>query len=429
MRDRFSTEFYFFGVEVDILRSDTHSVEINSKEKLEKWLVTQVPAVRPTIALRIALRLLPFALNPNRYRAKDRHDVEVALFRACVILWVALSREVQSDRQPTIAAAAYAAQSFPGHIADQLAYLGARTVADAAASFSDPTAGPYADVDDIILWQNIQRDCDSISAGTFPKDLITKPLWDGPYTEALLPDLVIMDLHLVSVGQGFNLWNKWYGRRFNGKISNFGIPQEKEKILNARLINASDEWWRREPAVVNGQIQSWIDELTPKIDFEEIQLRTTNGATPQFGSDEELHRRAELQTRIMELQRELADVHPQPAVIGHNRPPVDLDNAEVADAPAVVQEARDLTVALAAELQPAKPDILAVIEKLSRLQKIGRWLAKIGNLFAESAAKAAGTTVGTLLGGISLSSLLPGTQADLGPVLQSGWSWLQSLIR
>jgi hypothetical protein len=404
-------------------------MKINSKDSLEKWLVTQAPVVRPTIALRMALRMLPFALNPNRYKSSTEQSLfEVALFRASVILWIALSRVGHSDIQPTMAAAAYAAQSFPSHMADQLAYLGARSVADAAASFSDPTTGPYADVDDIIVWQNIQRDCDSISAGTSPKDLLTKPLWDGPYTEALLLDLMIMNSHLMSVGQGFDLWNKWYGRRFNGKMLSFGLPQEQEEILSAHLIDASDEWWRRKPALINGDIQRWIDELMPKTDFEEIQLRLTTGAAPLFGSNEEHRRRTELQARIMELQLELAVVYPQPAVIGHNRPPIDLDNAKVADAPAVVQEARDLTVALAAELQPVKPDISAVIEKLSRLQKIGRWLAKIGNLFAESAAKSAGTTLGTL-GTLSLSSLLPGTQADLGPLLQSAWSWLQSVIR
>jgi hypothetical protein len=236
--------------------------------------------------------------------------------------------------------------------------------------------------------------------------------------------------------ENYSVWIDWYERRIRGERAAFDIPGDKrgieDKKILRRLAEATDEdFWGKGHEYVNATLKGWLDEarerVAPPPDFDAIQSRLNAGATPQFGSQEEQNRRAELQDRIEALRLELEGLDPPLAGIGHNQPPLDLDATEIADAPAVLKEVRELTIALATELRPSRPDVPAVLEKATRLQKIGGWFAKMGNLFAEEAAKSAGKTVGPAIA-VILAAQLPAIQAALGPVLQSAWSWLQSLL-
>jgi hypothetical protein len=243
-------------------------------------------------------------------------------------------------------------------------------------------------------------------------------------------------MDLADIDPNYSVWIDWYERRIRGERAAFDIPGDKGRIEDKRILRrlaeATDEdFWGKGHEYVNATLKGWLDEararVAPPPNFDAIRSRSNAGVTPQLGSDEEKNRRAELQDRIEALRLELEGLDPPPAGIGHNQPPLDLAETEIAYAPAIVQEVRELTVALAAELRPSRPDVPAVLEKVTRLQKIGGWFAKMGNLLSEEAAKNAGKVLGKGVA-LWLLSLLPGVRAALGPVLQSAWSWLQSLL-
>jgi hypothetical protein len=177
-------------------------------------------------------------------------------------------------------------------------------------------------------------------------------------------------------GAGFTVWIDWFQRRIDGQTTGFDLSPAADAEICHRLIDASEDWWNREPRLVNADIQNWIDELTPQPDFTAFQARIDAGATPQFGSDQERDRRADLQKQIAALNEQMENLEQAPAPIGHNRPPLDLEVADVEDAPAVLQETRILTASLATEIVAEKPDIVATLDKLRRLKAIGKWLGR-----------------------------------------------------
>jgi hypothetical protein len=417
----------------------------------------QEPKVSAAIALRAALRVLPVALNLRYFRSGAPQPVlTAALFHATSISWYVSNVSTQdiTDRASAARAAADAASYAAADVAADAAFA-ARAAADAATDAAyaaraavDAVAAVYAAVDavdaaadaaaaaddateSLAIWRIVERDCESIAAGTSPKALLAQPLWSGAIPEWAQDDIKAMEAHLAMLGDGFDLWTAWYRRRLIGDASGFGLPADGETELARRLIEEDNGWWKREPILVNGDIKAWIDELRPPPDFDAIKARIEAGAMPQFGSEEEQRCRAALQERIEALRLELESLDQPPAPIGHNRPPVDLEIAEDEDVPAALEEVRKLSVGLANDVQPVEPDIPNVLEKLSRLQKIGLWFAKKADVFAEEMAKSAGGKFGGILGGglaFWLISKLPGVQAAFEPVFQAAWVWLQSLL-
>jgi hypothetical protein len=111
--------------------------------------------------------------------------------------------------------------------------------------------------------------------------------------------------------------------------------------------------------------------------------------------------------------------------IGHNRPPIDLDEADADDAPAVFNEVRALTDEINTAIQTAEPDLLATVEKLSRLQRLYRWFRKLANESIEDFVKEGAKSAGKWFGPAALGvAVLPTLQS----VFPAASAWLEVLM-
>jgi hypothetical protein len=106
--------------------------------------------------------------------------------------------------------------------------------------------------------------------------------------------------------------------------------------------------------------------------------------------------------------------------IGHNRSPIDLDEADAEDVPAVFNEVRALTDKVRTAIQPSEPDLPSTVEKLSRLQRLYRWLRKLIKESVEDFVKEGARSAGKWFG----PAALPAHFA----VLLSAGQWLEVLM-
>jgi hypothetical protein len=275
-------------------------LDIGNRDQLENWLKGQTPEVAAAIALRTALRALPVALNLHHFKGRTPQPaLTAALFRCCSISWVACNsptQEIAAARAAAYAAARAAAYAAAYAAARAAAYgaadaaaraaaraaayaaadAAARAAAYAAADAADAAADAAAYAADAAadaaayaaayaaIWRAVESDCTALAAGGSPQALLAQPLWPGAIPDWAQEDIKAMEAHLATLGAGFDLWAAWYRRRLTGTAAGFGLPPEGEEEIARRLIHVDDAWWEREPALVNGKIRGWIEELTPK---------------------------------------------------------------------------------------------------------------------------------------------------------------------
>lgn len=432
---------------------------IDSREKLETWLKEGPIELAQVIAARAVLRALPYAFtirSPHSW--VERYSL--SLFRATAVSWAERNFLAQRRVLPLVQAADAAAQAADAAAdadAEGMKLYNSATAytADAAAKavgliLGVESAAAAATANHAILyinynswmavWNNLSAECDWLAKSTDPitdtRRLTREPLWSRGVPEGWHETWQFAEARLVAIDPTYQVWTDWYNRRIEGHDASFDIPgdtdrTEDKKIL-ARLADATNEdFWSKGATYVNTTLQSWIDEaharVAPLPDFAAMQRRVAAGAIPRFGSDDERNRRAALLSQIEALSRELELLDPLPAPIGHNRPPLELDEAEVDDAPAVVQEMRVLVPSLATEIAPATPDPQRLLSTLLRLGAIVRWVGKKADLFADEAVKKAGMMAGATAGAIACAWLVTRFPA-MQSILRTAAAWLEPLI-
>ena len=299
---------------------------IRPSDDLTAWLADKPPAWSAALALRIALRIVPIACNPVRFKGKRAYTgLTLALYRALSISAVAATiptAEIGRAADAAYAAAnaaASAAASAAGAAANAANTANAASAAGAAAANANAAHAAYAAYAAgaaaanaayaadaayaagaaayaVATWQAITIDTAILSQGEVAA-LLRQPLWPDAPPPEFVAEIGAMQGWMQASDQGFGLWWKWYARISSGQASPFGLPPEADLEMGRRLIAQHDDWWKREPAVVNAEIQGWLDELTPppsvdaQSDYGLIFRATPQGSfdvNEQSGSDEVL---------------------------------------------------------------------------------------------------------------------------------------------
>jgi hypothetical protein len=294
---------------------------INSRETLEAWFQGKLSGCGAAIAHRAALRVLPIVPDLPGFENSPKYAaLASASFRVNAISRLAIGYPIHeiaiiSNAVHTAGAAAYAAFDRgyggggrnPGIALDAASRAAGAVHAAISADIENETPaavsataeavrtvdrvtsafGGDSDAACATMWTSIQSDCDVTEAGFLPNELLELPLWSGSVPGWIEPYITTMENGLRTLDQGFDNWIDWYRRRIAGDACGFGLAGGTEHELSIRLIEATDRWWKREPAIVNRDIQRWIDELTPlkTATFDGIEPEPQSSLSPQFKTD------------------------------------------------------------------------------------------------------------------------------------------------
>lgn len=275
-------------------------VAISSREELEVWLEDKPREWAQVIALRAALRVLPFACEPAAFSGRIVDPrLPLAVFRASAIssgaakiplddiaAYAAAAARAASAARAAAADAARAASAaraaYAAADAVRVAASTARASAAARAAFAADTASAASAA--FAVWQSIVVDCDRLDHGAVVGAVIEAPLWpNGLLPEALAPIWTRASAWLdANPPDGFPTWREWYERKLQGKRFEFeGFNEAAEREFFDRLFAQDNSWWNRKPEAVNAEIAGWVEELrqpsTPNVDFF-ISYSTANEA-------------------------------------------------------------------------------------------------------------------------------------------------------
>lgn len=128
----------------------------------------------------------------------------------------------------------------------------------------------------------------------------------------------------------------------------------------------------------------------PPITAEDLLRRIQEGAQPKFGNGELLQREA-VRERLNELERQLAEMIPQPGEIGHNRPPGSITDEQVAEITAAIADIR-------LQLATPEPNVEIVARAGMLFERFGGWLAAKTEIAVDAFAKGFGDAVGKAAG-------------------------------
>jgi hypothetical protein len=429
--------------------------QITNREELEAWLKDMPHDWPATLALRTALLVFPIAVNVERYNGKASPvRLTLALFRTLSISEAAryietinMNRSVsraassaiyffdhasegafdaaafdrtvfQTSNFDAAADDAIRATIYSAYTSDAIAFDRVREAGAAITLAADAAANAAADAG--AIWQSVKRDVDFWESGNFTEDLLSQPLWQGPIPQWMAPEIAAMRKTLRNTPDGFGFWLDWCERRLAGKPTGFALPPNQDEEMSRRLVTQDDDWWNREPAEVNAEIQSWLDELTP--DKEEAQLeiirtRLAISIKPNFST-------LESQNALTQAKKSVADarsaVHEMlTAGIGHNNPPedkkIDLPVPSSATTDDFVRLERRLAL-LEEQLAKPKPQVANIAESTSLLKQDLDRLRPLSSEFTKGFAWTLGAGAATAL--LLQIDKLSGALGDLLRLLQ-----------
>jgi hypothetical protein len=364
--------------------------EITSREELEEWLKDKPADWAQVIAVRAALRALPYAFA-QRVKSGWLQDFAVAVFRSLALAWAAHSftgskLSIYAATAEAEDAAAYAAA------APDVGDPAATTCADAAAHAAAAVAAAVSDVPVVNDCRRYALDCVNLSALTFSfaavggmwENTSQDCVWIEEYPLEAYSALYYAGQHLwprekpvnwqtdwhsattrlLTLDPTYQVWIDWYNRRIEGHDASFDIPGDSDRVhdkaILARLADATDEdFWGKGATYVNTTLQRWIDDARLIAELESIVRKLEAGAATRFESPEARETLAAFRAKLVAA---LGNQPPAHAPIGHNHPPEGIDPAEVPILPpALREEARAMLVTL----DQSTPNTLAVAKTLT----------------------------------------------------------------
>ena len=159
-----------------------------------------------------------------------------------------------------------------------------------------------------------------------------------------------------------------FDREFGGIVSEDVIDAAVSEVERSGTVywapgpNHPNQKARMEEAMAN-------DHEPPPTTLEDIRDRLAGGATPQFGDSLEAGCRASLRTEIARLRDLMERGAPVHGGIGHNRPPEHL-----ALSVELTVEVKQTIEEIDAEVAKPAPNVEAVAESTSRLEKVLAWM-------------------------------------------------------
>lgn len=231
------------------------------KDKPREW--SQV------IALRSALRVVPAISKPSwNNKRRNQKNLTLTVFRALVIASGAIGS--RSNKFVTFNTDSYAVENVASYTTNAAAYAANAAVRGATYAIYSATnsvanasfaAAYVASAYKNDIWRAINNDIYALQNGEKPKTGFPVPIWHNqPKHFVDLNTKLKADLSVL--GDDFSIWSEWYQRRVDGKANAFaGFDRDADEKFYRFLVEQDDDWWKREPALVNADIKALVDSL------------------------------------------------------------------------------------------------------------------------------------------------------------------------
>lgn len=223
-------------------------VDVNNKEGLEKWLQGQPREVSIVIAVRAALRVLPFLDELPTGTNKKTNNIILSVFRIMIFPWATVSypyidrelkvasrnargafflamdnRKTLDNRTSTYVVRA-ARAAFDTH--------SSRTVRTASFATRSIFATFVTDLPiNSTLRETLDRDVSLIENNKSPQDIAQSALWHENPPVKITNNWQNLKIKLLALNEDWQVWTDWYEARLYGKPE----PIEKLEIARATI--------------------------------------------------------------------------------------------------------------------------------------------------------------------------------------------------
>jgi len=268
------------------------TVRIQSGEELEAWLKDKPVEWARAIAVRSALRVLPFVGRAFSGVESDPRDVRLALMtiRATFISWVAASfpshdlidaaddAGAVNKTTNAVAPLAYIANAFVGvraargfHVvAAATAAVYAATnpkIAVANAVVAATNAAAAASINAKAMWGALSSDVEALEREERGKvvPFAGRPVWPDGVPGFARREWAALNRHAFVADLGFEPWLMWVNSASEGKSPGEIFGDE----ITLRIADELNAWWERPVREVNADVAQWLNgvrqEATPKV--------------------------------------------------------------------------------------------------------------------------------------------------------------------
>jgi hypothetical protein len=301
---------------------DMDPMKINDERSLTAWLSDKPVEWAQAIALRAALRALPYVTQSDKYWLAN---FALRPFGALVTSWTQLIDEsifVRTDESrsnarfggeafdfelynssPIAASAAdasyhsAAAQSKSPHaIADCIKGVVQALEAFRFDSATQPVSGENGDRVVDTFWRSLAVDCNRLQkAQPFRKvksKLERKSLWLENVPSDWRKHSNEFCNQLLSIDANYSVWIEWYRLRIRGGSAAFYISGDKKDVENKKILRrlseaTNEDFWGKGHKYVNATLKGWLDEARERVRPREVhalQATAVSTGPPEVSS-------------------------------------------------------------------------------------------------------------------------------------------------
>lgn len=268
-------------------------------QELQDWLGKRPNAWAQSIAMRAALRSLPFlnfapdpwlkrytfyALRPllitwsaQNFPKLDWPNLAADIVNADQLEEAALeSEKFESPVDYVVLAAVNAAQSLEvrfGPPSTEVNTVDTVSMADGAIEAAQKL-GFQLQMAPSNVWEQMLIDKrwleDNISKRYATRIFSRRSLWLGYVPKELGNIWCQLSARLLTIDRNYSVWIDWYERRIRGERAAFDIPGDRnrteDKAILRRLAEATDEdFWGKGHEYVNATLKGWLDEARARV--------------------------------------------------------------------------------------------------------------------------------------------------------------------
>jgi len=176
---------------------------------------------------------------------------------------------------------------------------------------------------------------------------------------------------------------------FEGVVSEEAVESAVEEVTSDRTYDWAPT--SSHPTRIDEGRDEYDADDEPPVTAEDLLRRIQEGAQPTIGTAGERLQREAVLERLNGLERQLAELIPQPGEIGHNRPPGSITDEQVAEITEAIAEIRS-------QMARPEPNVETVARAGGVLERFGRWLAAKTEIAVDAFAKGFGDAVGKAAG-------------------------------
>ncbi|MEZ5792661.1 MAG: hypothetical protein R3D34_18375 [Nitratireductor sp.] len=245
------------------------AINITDKEELQAWLQDKPQEWSALIAQRVALRVSPLVQSSWRSRAaiKRKQGLTQSLLRANLFSAVVGRWPTTENKNAAYAAAAYAvaayaaAYSYAGSVAAAADSAARADYAVPAAAYAAAAAVRAARAPGATgsIWKSTSQDLQMLEDKGL-EALQATPIWHDGEPDWFSKSWTALKHSLLADNPNWQVWIDFLQRRFLGKRSLFGLASDSEKEIIDAIVEEGNEFWERDPHVVNADLVARIEE-------------------------------------------------------------------------------------------------------------------------------------------------------------------------